>query len=268
MRPPLDTDKVIRLTLEALLGDGGGSGVDPIIKSVEKRYGRDESRPVNDTEVRNAALHCLNNFLRGGIIGLGSERQGTWHPSLCFLTEHGKTSAEQASRDPINRAGYLAYLEQDAPLDPTTKGYVEEALDTYRSCCYRATAFLIGAAVENLVLDLRDELLERLKKTGLTPPNGLDDWSVKKVIEAIAARVLPDLRSASKTDDGIRKLKEDAESRLAPIAAEFRRLRNEAGHPAALAPIQPADAHANLLLFPPTVKLLRQLKEWVANFYV
>jgi hypothetical protein len=68
-------------------------------------------------------------------------------------------------------------------------------------------------------------------------------------------------------DENVRKLREDAESRLAPIAAEFRRTRNSAGHPASLDPVNPADVHANLLLFPSAVNLIARLKEWVIKHY-
>ena len=69
-------------------------------------------------------------------------------------------------------------------------------------------------------------------------------------------------------DEIVRKLREDAESRLLPIAAEFRRLRNDAGHPASLGPVDPADVHANLLLFPSTAKLFKRLRDWVVSYYV
>jgi len=58
----------------------------------------------------------------------------------------------QASRDPINQPGYLSYLDQEVRLDEVTRNYVEEALKTYRACCFKATAVLIGAALENLVM--------------------------------------------------------------------------------------------------------------------
>jgi len=69
-------------------------------------------------------------------------------------------------------------------------------------------------------------------------------------------------------DEAVRKLKEDAESRLLPIAADFRRLRNHAGHPASLGPVLATDVHTNLLQFPSTARLIMQLKQWVAANYV
>src|SRR5262249_24875544 len=88
-----------------------------------------------------------------------------------------------------------AAAPRTAPLDSITRGYVEEALNTYRACCYKATAVLIGAAVERLVFSLRDELAPRLKKRGTKPIKGLDAWQAKTALEAVAQQLRPDLAS-------------------------------------------------------------------------
>jgi hypothetical protein len=148
---------------------------------------------------------------------------------------------------------------------------VEEALNTYRNCCYKATAVLIGAATEGLILELRDEFLNGLKAAGRKPPKSLDAWQVKTITDVILkSDLLADLLAESKTtsDDSLRQLHEQAETRLSPCAAEFRKTRNAAGHPAILDPVHPADVHANMLLFPSTAKMLMQLTNWVKKHYV
>jgi hypothetical protein len=110
-----------------------------------------------------------------------------------------------------------------------------------------------------------------LKARGDQVPKDLDEaWQVKKVLELIADKVLRDLSADAKRrkDDELRLLHEDAEARLRPVAAEFRKTRNAAGHPASLGPVHPADVHANMLLFPSTAKLLARLKKWVTDYYV
>src|SRR5262249_1031797 len=151
-----------------------------------------------------------------------------WPHGMCHVTTEGEETLKHASRDPINQVGYLAYVDQEAPLDSITRGYVEEALNTYRACCYKATAVLIGAAVERLVFSLRDELAPRLKKRGTKPIKGLDAWQAKTALEAVAQQLRPDLASdAKKTgDEATRKLFEDAAARLQLVAAEFRKTRN------------------------------------------
>src|SRR5262249_10944555 len=104
---------------------------------------------------------------------------------------------------------------------------------------------------------------------GKRPAKGLDAWQVKTALEAVAKQILPDLQGeARKTrDEALRTLAEQAEARLGPTAAEFRKIRNDAGHAASLDPVTPADVHASLLLFPSTAKLLRRLRQWVIDYH-
>jgi hypothetical protein len=235
---------------------------------------------ASDDSLKRAILSHFDDLLRAGIVGLGdpskvvrtavfSSSDVAWPNGVAHLTPRGETALKEASRDPINQAGYLHYLEQDSPLDVITRGYVTEALDAYRACCYKATAVMIGAAVENLVLQLRDALVHSLTTAGKQVSSGLKAWQAKTVVDAIHVQVLPDLKADYKKtgDDARRKLHEDAAARLLSIAAEFRRLRNDAGHPASLDPVDAADVHANLLLFPHTANMLRRLRDWVVKYY-
>jgi hypothetical protein len=236
---------------------------------------------ASDEDLKRAVLCYFNDLLRTGVVGIGDKESidpkirvsfgptAEWPHGKCYLTPDGKEVLNQASRDPINSPGYLAYLDQEATLDDVTRGYVVEALNTYRACCYKATAVLIGAAVERLVLALRDELRTRLNAIRSKPTKGLDAWQVKTALEAIAKQILPDLSAeARKTgDENVKKLEEDSQARLLPVAAEFRKIRNDAGHPASLTPVNPSDVHCNLLLFPSTARLLQRLKEWVVSYY-
>jgi hypothetical protein len=234
-----------------------------------------------DATIRAAILCYFNDLLRTGAVGLGDVesidpkfrvRSGPnllWPHGLCHVTPEGQEVLKQASRDPSNPPGYLAYLDQFTPLDPVTRSYVEEALNTYRACCYKATAVLIGAAVENLVLILRDELRRRLEARGLKPSKGLTAWQAKTALEAVAKQILPDLAGEAKKtgDDQLRQLSEEAAAMLQPAAAEFRKTRNDAGHPASLTPVNAHGVHASLLMFPSTAKLLQRLTRWVTDYY-
>jgi hypothetical protein len=96
-----------------------------------------------------------------------------------YATETGLNAVEKASRGPFNKAGYLAYLDTEAPLDPVMRSNVEEALNTYRTCCYKATAVMMGAAVENLVMNLRDALQRR---PGANPAKDPKRFCLKKAL--------------------------------------------------------------------------------------
>jgi len=92
---------------------------------------------------------------------------------------------------------------------------------------------------------------------------------VKTTLEAAAQRLIADMTTELKKgkNDDLRKLVEDAEARLLPLAADFRKLRNDAGHPTSLDPIHQADVHCNMLVFPMTAKLFASLKKWVCENY-
>jgi hypothetical protein len=234
---------------------------------------------TSDKQMKQAVLSYFNELLRTGMIGLGDTSKiksgmptlggPPWPYGSAHVTLQGEQLLKHVARDPMNQTGYMAYLDQEVHLDALARSYLEEALKTYRACCYKATAVLIGAAVETLVLELRDSLTRGLTAAGKHIPKGLTGWQIKAMVEAIAKQILPDLKGeANRCGDGsIRRMLEEADSRLLPIAAEFRRLRNDAGHPASLDPVNPTDVHANLLLFPSTAKLLRSLTTWVAGFY-
>ena len=269
----MDKNRIRQIVLESFRDEEktseGNIGIDAMIDRIAEKIDPEHTAMWN--AARSGIVACVNELLHNATLGLGNNVSGSWTFGSCHFTEQGKKTLEHLSRDPINQSGYLAYLDKEVSLDQTTRGYVEEAIRTYYACCYKAAAILIGAAVENLVLDLRVTLVPRLKTKGYTVSREMEGWQIKSVIEAIADRIIPDLQSdvgKNKTDDILRKLQEDADCRLHPIAAEFRRLRNSAGHPASLEPVIPSDVHSNLLMFPSSAKLLIALKHWSANYYV
>jgi hypothetical protein len=279
--PPATNGNRLRQVVLDVIRDASRNGCVSFNPDDVLRQAVDTLGVPSDELLRRAVLCYFNDLLRTGAIGLGDAKSidprirlsaglgSIWPHGSCHVAPEGEEVLNQASRDPINPPGYLAYMDQETTLGAVTRGYVEEALNTYRACCYKATAVLIGAAVERLVLALRDELLTRLKARGSKPLKGLDAWQVKTALEAVAKQILPDLSAeARKTgDEYLRRLAEDAEARLHPVAAEFRKTRNDAGHPASLTPVNATDVHCNLLLFPSTAKLLQKLTIGVAGYY-
>jgi hypothetical protein len=263
----IDVSRIPQLLMDTINEESGNgrAAVSPkrLIEVAAQKLGS------SSENLKMLILTQWNELVRGGLLGIGTT-DGYWDPNTYFVTQEGRRALDHASRDPSNPAGYLAYLDQEGILDLVARSYVEEALNTYRASCYKATAVLIGAAVEKLILDLRDTLHTRLRATNRRVPKGLDAWQVKTALEAAERMLLDDLNNEVKStnDENLRKLLEEAEARLSPIAADFRRTRNSAGHPASLDPVNPADVHANLLLFPFTANLLARLKDWVTGHYV
>jgi hypothetical protein len=119
----------------------------------------------NDEDLKQAILTYWHDLSCSGQIapGLNMKRPD---PARCFVTQRGRETLKHLSRDPANREGYMEYLAQQTGLDDVARAYVEEALKTYAASCYKATAVMIGAAAERLVLDLRDAIQARLKQLG------------------------------------------------------------------------------------------------------
>jgi hypothetical protein len=195
-------------------------------------------------DLRNSVLAYWNELLRCGHLGFGNcEARKNWEAGPCFVTEVGRKGLENADRDPSNPAGYLAYLDREAAIDSVTRGYVEESLNAYRAGCYKATAVLIGAAVENLVLILRDELAARLKSGGKIP-KGLDAWQVKTALDAATGKILPDLALEAK--------KKPCASCTRTQNTGFRPSRENSADSATPQVIRPAWNRFNLRTFTPT----------------
>ena len=276
MQPRVSDNDVKSEVLRALAVENDRQSFDPqdVMKAALKKLCGNNLNKF-DRDVQTQVLVAFNDLIRSGVVGLGSYQfipnaLLSGGMSLCtkfHVTPSGTALLCQADRDPINPPGYLRYLDEQASIDPITREYVEEALATFRACCYKATAVMIGAAVENLMLVLRDELLAGLQRRNQVANRKLSDYSIKRVTEAISQEVTPELQSASKLDSTLIKLRDDVEARLLPIAAEFRQLRNDAGHPASLSSVSTVDVHANLLQFTSTAKLTARLTDWIRETY-
>ncbi len=104
------------------------------------------------------------------------------------MTALGKRTLEHVSRAPANPQGYLAHVATIIAPGSVAYSYIEEAVRTYAACRDKATAVLVGAAAESLVLELRDDLIPQMK-THNRPASKLEDWRVKTVLEGIESEV-------------------------------------------------------------------------------
>ncbi len=69
--------------------------------------------------------------------------------------------------------------------------YIEEALKTYGANCWKATAAMVGAASERLVLDVRDAIVNKMVLLSQTPTPALTDWKIKTILGAISGELTP-----------------------------------------------------------------------------
>lgn len=200
-----------------------------------------------------------NLFLRG-IVSFGRAANQP-EPAWIHLTEHGRNTLENVSRDPANPAGYKSYIDPFVPEGTVARSYVEEALATYGTGCNKAAAVMIGAASEALILELRDKLVAKMNSLSVTIPKKMKSWQIKTALTAVQDEL------AKKTKDMPRELAERFDAFMGGFANQLRMSRNEAGHPKSIEPVTRDTVHASLLMFPEIAKLTHDLKAWITASY-
>jgi len=214
----------------------------------------------NNLANEQALLTLYYDLFRSGQLSWGYNLPNT-DPPFCHLTEQGRLTLRHLSRDPANPDGYLAHLNTQSSLNPIAESYVREALNTYTSNCFKATAVMIGAAAESIVLELRDILIAQMTSLGRTPPRNLQDWRVKRVIDSLKGEL--ELQKGNMPPS----LYEAFEAYWPAFTQQIRTARNEAGHPTSVEPVTPETVHASLLIFPELARLGSELKSWVSRHY-
>ena len=213
---------------------------------------------LKSLDEEQALLTSWSDLFRSGYLAWGYD-VGNPDAPFCHVTDRGRRVLTTLSRDPSNPAGYLNYLSQRAALSAVALSYLHEALDTYNSGSFKAAAVMTGAAAEAVVLELRDLSLERLIAANAPIPKGLDDWRIKSVLAAIE-----ELLTSKKKLMPV-KLFEAFDSYWPAFTQQIRAVRNEAGHPSSLDPIEESVVHAALLVFPELAQLAAGLRTWIES---
>jgi hypothetical protein len=207
-----------------------------------------------------AILTVFGDFFRTGHVAWGYNISNP-DPPFMHITEQGRRALAHLSRDPFNTDGYLAHLDGAAQISPIARSYVEEALRTWVADCHKASAVMIGAASERLILDVRDALVARMQSLGQAPSNDLTDWRIGRVLRAIDALLDP----RRNTMPG--QLREAFDAFWSAFTGQIRLARNDAGHPVSIDPVTQERVHASLLIFPELAALATGLADWISANY-
>ena len=224
-----------------------------ILQELQQRLGW--SQPI---ELQQAILTSWYDLFRNGVLSWGFNLSNT-DPPFCHVTVHGQRILENLSRDPGNPNGYMAFLKQNAALNPVALSYIEEALRTYNSVCFKASAVMVGAASESLVLAVQESLLKKMDSLGITKPRDLEDWRMKRVLTAIETAIKQRKQAIPVP------LFEAFEAYWPAFTHQIRTARNDSGHPSSISPVTPDNVHASLLIFPELAKLADSLMNWIDN---
>jgi hypothetical protein len=211
-------------------------------------------------ESEQALLASFYDLFRTGYLSWGHDLANP-APPFCHVTALGRRALAQQSRDPANPDGYLAHLRSYAAVGAVTDSYIAEALNTFNATCFKATAVMVGAAAESIVLNIRDAIVARLQNLGHSVPSTFTDWRIKRLLSAIEAAITA--RKAVMPAP----LFERFEANWPAFTHQIRTARNEAGHPVAVDPVTAEEVHASLLIFPELASLATQLETWIASGY-
>lgn len=215
---------------------------------------------IRGVEQEQALLAFFGDLFRIGYLAWGYNLSNP-APPFCHITERGRAALATLSRDPSNPDGYLANLHAGGKLNPVAESYIREALATYVAACFKATAVMVGAAAESLILELRDSLGARLDALGKARPPDLDDWRIKRILDALESLLVAQKPAMP------RALFEAFESYWPAFTQQVRVARNAAGHPTSVEPVEEPTVQASLLIFPELVKLANELEDWISTCY-
>ena len=146
-------------------------------------------------EDQQALLAFFYDLFRTGYLSWGMDLANQ-APPFCHVTALGRQALAHHSRDPANPDGYLAYLASRASIGHVTRSYVSEALQTFNAACFKATAVLIGAAAESVIMEVRDALTARLTALGRSGSQDLRHRLIKRVLAGIRNEILSQKRSS------------------------------------------------------------------------
>lgn len=139
---------------------------------------------VHNIELEQALLSQLHDLFRTGYLAWGFNISNP-NPPFFHVTTAGRRLLEKLTRDPGNPVGYRAHLYAIATVNDVARSYLEEGVDCYVNGLYKASAVMVGAAAESLLLELRDSLTTKLDTLASKLPKDIDDWRVKRVLDAL-----------------------------------------------------------------------------------
>lgn len=213
-----------------------------------------------DAETQQILLTAFYDLFRSGYLSWGFDFANPG-PPFFHITSLGRQALALRSRDPANPDGYLSYLRCRAHIGPVATSYIHEALHTFNAACFKATAVMVGAAAESLVLGIRDTLVARLEASGHRIPPALIDWRVKRVFAALEVWV------SNQKSVLPASLFERFEANWPAFTHQIRTARNEAGHPISVEPVTAEEVHGSLLIFPELATLANQVEAWIGTSY-
>ena len=225
----------------------------PVLHEAAKRL------KITGFKQEQALLIVWGDLFRSGIIWWGLDLHNNDLPFL-HITDKGKSTLENISRDPSNPEGYMNYIS-DFHINDVASSYLREALETYNNNCFKASAVMIGAASESLILEIRDNFVAKITDKGETASSKFKDKRINAVINKISNEI--ETNKETMPD----KLYDSFSVHFNSFIGQIRISRNDAGHPKSIFPVDEETVHSNLLIFPTLLKLVYGIDKWIKDEY-
>lgn len=183
-----------------------------------------------------------------GIIRPGQEGHSLNFPFLA-ITEYGRRVIENQNAHPYEIERFLEQTGNGKPIDGSVETYLAEALRSFRSGLFVASAICLGIAAERVFILIAEAMVDALSST-------VDKTELRKRLDQNAMKPKQDWvhDKLKELDKNKRKLAidlpESAPLLVTGIYDLIRQQRNDLGHPSDDPPeINRDQAEASLLLF-------------------
>jgi len=246
----------LRTSLLQVIAESSGPTAGPSLQSRSVLQATANRLGLRGDAIEQALLTQFQEFFRTGYLAWGLNLSNP-DPPFFHLTEQGRKTLAQLSADPGNPDGYLRRIGAIASINPIARSYLDEALRCYVADLNKAAAVMVGGSAESLILELRDDVSNKLSVAGKSPSKDLADWRTSRILTGLKITL-----DAQKLPS---ELRARYESFWPAFTQQIRAARNEAGHPSAVDPVTAETVHASLLIFPELLKLATDLRAWIAN---
>jgi hypothetical protein len=185
---------------------------------------------------------AVQALIQEGVLVPGKDENNNQWPFLS-LTEYGEEVVMAGRVQPHDTEGYLEGLAEERPLDKVEERYLPQALEAFRRNLPDASAVMLGAVSEHLLLQLGEAI------EGKDPASAA---AVRRKLDGPALGLLTFLQDyfSSRRTALPRELRETLDTTFVGIASFIRVTRNDAGHPAIGRPVERDQAFVALQLFP------------------
>lgn len=190
-------------------------------------------------------------------MGTATNSDAIW--PFFHVTPFGRDYLEQTTPHFLDPDGYVRFIDALVPnIDSVVLQYTQESARAFRAQLWFASAVMLGAASERMMLLLIESIRDRTpnpEKAKLTKL--LDQPRLGEIFKVIQARVEAEIRAGALPYH----VHQGCTEHLLSLSEMIRVHRNEAIHPA-VAKVDRQKAFVALQTFPEALRVIEGLRQW------